>query len=242
MVPALLFGAAAAADFEWRASVGAMGLVAPRYAGSDSYEPYYLPMVNLEYGPFFMSTMQGAGVFIPVSESRTLIFAPAIRWRIRRDLGESWGTAEYIKNIRPTATLNTILRFEPIILNFRITEGLIDDNKGAMFNLGVTWRDSITESLHLTLYSTAIYGSRQYNQTYFGITEHENAMFGYDVYMPSAGMKSFDTGAVVQYLLTEKISIDFMFEYLRLVGPAAKSPITRDRNQLLFGFGATYRF
>jgi outer membrane protein len=239
---ALVFGGAAYADFEWQASVGAMGFIAPRYMGSDRYEPYYLPMVNLEYGPFFASVKQGVGAFVPVNEQRSLIFAPAIRWRVKRNLDGFSGAADYIKHVRPTATLNTILRLEPVLFNFRMTEGLVDDNKGSSFNLGITWRDYVASSLHLTLYTTAIYASRQYNQAYFGITEYERMLYGYDLYSPSAGLKSLDVGGLLKYFITESTSIDFAFEFLRLTGPAAKSPITYDRNQVLFGIGATYRF
>ena len=243
-IAAALFCGTAAADFEWRASVGAMGFVAPKYMGSNSFEPYYLPMIDVEYGPFFLNTIQGVGAFLPVNESRSLIFAPAVRWRAKRNLGEAMDTVEWIKNVRPTATLNTILRFEPVLFNFRITEGLANDNKGSSYNLGVTWRDDISRSVHLTLYATAIYGSRQYNRTYFGITESENMRYGYvyDLYRPGAGLKSLDFGGLARYFITEKASIDFAFEYMRLVGAAAKSPITHDKNQLLFGVGATYRF
>jgi outer membrane scaffolding protein for murein synthesis (MipA/OmpV family) len=229
-------------DFKLEASAGAMLYLVPKYEGSNVYQYLYMPEADLQYGPLFASVSQGAGVYLPVNESRTFIFAPAIRWRVKRNLGDPRDPIEYIMDIRPTVTLNTILKFDPWIFNFRMTDGLIGDNKGSSYNLGITWKDDISEKVNLTIYATAIYGSKTFNQTYFGITKTESARFGYEVYNPSSGLKSLDIGWILKYLITEKTSIDFAFEYLRLVGPAAKSTITRDKNQLLFGIGATYRF
>ena len=229
-------------DWNFKASAGAMVFYVPRYEGSDKYQSLYMPEINLEYGPIFASISQGAGIYIPVNESRSLIFAPAIRWRVKRNLGDARDAIEYIGDVRPTATLNTILKLDTFMFNFRMTEGLAQSNPGASFNLGITWQDYVTERINLTLYTTAIYGDKRYNQTYFGITPAESERFGFAVHDASAGLKSFDVGGLLKYLITERISIDFMLEYMRLVGPAAKSTITRDKNQLLFGIGATYRF
>lgn len=229
-------------DFKLNASLGAMALAGPKYEGADQYEPYYLPIINLEYGPLFASITQGTGVYLPLNSSRTFIIAPAIRWRTTRNLAESWDTFEYIANIRPTATLNTIVKVDKFMFNFRMTDGLDRNNKGAIFNLGATWRDDITDKTNLTIYTTAIYGDKDYNQTYFGITESESIKYGYDIYAASAGLKSVDVGAAVKHFITEHIALEFMGELLILTGAAAKSPITTDRNQLLLGLGVSYNF
>ena len=229
-------------DWEFKASVGAMGYWVPKYEGSNIYQDLYMPEADVQYGPLFASISQGAGVYLPVNESRTVIFAPAIRWRVMRNLGEPRDVIQYIKDVRPTVTLNSILKFDPFILNFRMTDGLINDNKGASFNLGATYKDDITERINLTIYTTAIYGNRAYNQTYFGITPEESQQFGFDVHYSSAGLKSLDIGSILKYKITAHVSIDFATEYLRLVGPAARSSITLSKDQFLFGIGSTYYF
>ncbi|MCL2629718.1 MAG: MipA/OmpV family protein [Alphaproteobacteria bacterium] len=235
-------GALADDDFQLKASVGGMVLIGPQYMGASKYEPYWFPMVDLQYGPLFAETFQGVGLYVPVEETRTLIFAPAIRWRVKRNLGESWDTFEYIENIRPVATLNTILKFDPFVFNFRMTDGLMHGVRGSSYNLGIAWRDEISDRVNLTLYATAIYGSKTFNQTYFGVTEVEHNKFGYELYDPSAGLKSLDAGGLVKYFVTKNISIDVAFEYMRLTGPAAKSPITYAKDQFMLGIGASYKF
>ncbi len=243
-LPAIAIATTAHADdFEWKKmSFGAMGFNAPKYEGSSQYEPYYLPAIDLQYGPFFASVMQGAGVYLPMNESRSFIIAPAIRWRVKRNLGDPWGTIKFIENIRPTATVNTIYKLDTWSFNFRMTDGLDDSNRGAMFNLGISWQDDISDKINMTVYATAMYGDRDYNQTYFGITPDQSAQYGYDVYDAPAGLKSLDMGGLIKYFITDAVSIDLAWEFMRLVGPAAASPITESKNQILFGIGATYNF
>jgi outer membrane scaffolding protein for murein synthesis (MipA/OmpV family) len=230
--------------FKWEErSVGAMAFISPRYEGSNKYEPFYFPMMELQYGPLFASIMRGAGAYIPVNDSRSLIFAPALRWRAKRNLGESLGTIDFIKSIRPTATLNTIYKIDPFMLNFRITEGLANDNPGASYNIGATWRDDLLDKkLNLTLYTTLIWGDRAFNQTYFGITEREGERWGFPEWNAKGGLKSWDFGGLAKYFITKAWSVDIAFEYLRLVNVGAESPITFAKDQVLFGLGLSYRF
>ncbi|MCL2538481.1 MAG: MipA/OmpV family protein [Alphaproteobacteria bacterium] len=232
-------------DWVFKAHAGIMGFYMPKYEGSDLYQPLYMPEIDLSYGPLFASISQGAGIFIPLNESRSFIVAPAIRWRVKRNLAnEARDAIEYIGDVRPTVTLNTIYRTGPLMFNFRMTEGLSDSNTGASFNLGATFRDDVTDRINLTVYTTAIYGDRRYNQTYFGITPVESIEFGFPEHASRAGLKSLDIGGLFRYFITDhkNISADFMFEYMRLVGPAAKSPITLNKDQFLFGVGASYYF
>ena len=229
-------------DYQLKASVGAMVFWTPKYEGADTYQLLYMPEVDLEYGPMFASVSQGVGIYLPVNESRSIIFAPAIRWRVKRNLGDPRDAIQYIMDVRPTATLNTIFKLDTFMFNFRITEGLATDNPGATFNLGLTWQDDVSDKINLTLYATAIYGDRAYNQTYFGINAKQSARYGFAEHRASAGLKSIDAGGLIKYFITDKISIDFMTEFLRLVGPVTKSPIVLEKNQWLFGLGATYKF
>jgi len=238
LVPSLARGE----DFHWKTSVGAMVYMAPRFLGSDIFDPFYMPAFETEYGPFFASVEQGVGLYLPVDEKRRLIFSPAIRWRVKRNLGDSWGTIQYIENIRPTATMRMILKLDPIIFSIRATSGTTGDNRGASYNFGITYKQDITEKLNLTVYTTAIYGNQKFNQTYFGITDGESAEFGFPVYAASTGMNSLDIGTKVKYFITDHWAIDGMAEYLLLVAPAAHSPIVTNRNQVTVGLGASYRF
>jgi outer membrane protein len=234
--------AARAEEFKLDASAGAVGYWAPQYEGAAKYVPYYLPVVDIQYGPLFASVAQGAGVYIPVNASRTVIFAPAIRWRAKRDLGDGWDTIEYIENIRPTATLNSIVKVAGFMFNFRMTDGLSGDNKGANFNLGAAYDADLGGGSNVVFYSTAIYGNAAYNQTYFGVTADESARFGFDEYDAGKGLKSLDAGAVLKYFITKNVAIQSSAEYLRLVGAAASSPITKARDQWTAGVGAVYKF
>jgi len=151
-------------------------------------------------------------------------------------------TIDFLGNIRPVATLNSVYRVENWIFNFRITEGLAEDNLGGMYNLGIAWHSDIGKKWNVGIYSTLIYGDSTYNMNYFGINNYEHMRFGYDLYTPGAGFKSVDIGTVIQYRLTPNWSLEWSFEYLRLVGVAARSPMAVTPNYFVFGAGARYHF
>jgi outer membrane scaffolding protein for murein synthesis (MipA/OmpV family) len=176
-----------------------------------------------------------------VNESRTFLFAPALRWRVGRNLDDSYNPIEYIEHIRPTATINTIWKAEPFIFNFRITDGLSESDRGFSYNLGAAYNYEYSEKIELSFYTTAIYGSKTYNQTYFGITSGQT-WFGYPEYSARAGLKSIDFGANIKYKLTGAWTIESTAEVLRLTGVAAESPIVRDPNQFMLTLGASYSF
>ncbi|MDR1826561.1 MAG: MipA/OmpV family protein [Rickettsiales bacterium] len=241
----MAFGAmvrnAAAEDFKTEAFIGGAAFFAPQFEGAKNNELYYFPLAEIKHGPLFASVLQGAGVYLPANSSRTIIFAPALRWRTKRNLGQSWGTIEYVENVRPTATLNSILKLDPIMFNFRVTDGLVHGNTGASFNFGITYAGKF-DAFDLTVYSTAIYGSRRYNQTYSGITAFESSKFGYAEYSAPAGFRSVDAGAVLKIPVAEKIALLAGAEYMRLTGAAKDSPITEAADQFSVHIGAVYNF
>lgn len=96
----------------------------------------------------------------------------------------------------------------------------------------------------LTLTSTAsvtIAGPR-YMKTWFGVDEEQSARSGYPVYDPGFGVRE------VGFLLNARAEIGehWVFVggpgYTRLLGPAAKSPIARQRSSWSASAGVGYRF
>lgn len=229
-------------DFKWNTSVGIVAFSAPKHEGADKYEQFVLPVIDAQYGPVFLSAMRGLGFFLPVNESRTLIFSPALRWRTKRNLDDAEGTVEFIERIRPTVTLNTILKLDPVTFNIRITRGLVASDRGSAFNFGIAYGAKISEKTNFSVYTTAIYGDKHYNQTYYGITESESRRYGYKVYEAYAGLRSLDIGFALNHSLTETLSLSFMTEYLRIVDAAANSPVVFSPDQIMLSLGVNYKF
>ncbi|MCL2369061.1 MAG: MipA/OmpV family protein [Alphaproteobacteria bacterium] len=240
---AFFYAAPVVADWDFHANLGLTTITLPLYAGDNNIGTAFLPQVDVQYGPFVLHTFQGAGLLLPLESSRTLIVNPAVRWRTTRNLsGDQRDTWEFIQEMRPVVSFNTILNFDPILLSVRVAEGVISDNRGATVNFGITYRNYITERLHLTLIATAIYGMREYMQTYFGITQHQSNVYGFDVHNPNAGWRSVGLTAMTKYHMTDNWSWTMMGELSRLVDAAANSTIVREKNQFMVGTGVVRRF
>ena len=230
-------------EFEFKGAIGVAAWNTPLYIGGQDRLTFFFPEFDFSYGPFFASWMQGLGAFIPVNENRTILFAPAVRWRLARNLtGVPLGTVGFMEMMRPVATLNSIILVDSFIFNFRMSEGMMADNRGANYNLGAAWRGKLTDKTNIDFYTTLIYGDRRYNTVYFGVSPVEHMRYGFDMHNVGAGFQSVDFGTKIKHFITDTIAMDFMFEYMRLIDVAARSPTTINRNQIIFSVGATYNF
>ena len=225
--------------------VGVMGLMMSRYAGSDTYQSMWMPEIDIRYGPFHASILHGLGMFLPLDADQTLIVQPAIRWRTARHLTDSDRDAvQFVKDMRPTATLNIIYRpINWMMFNVRASEGFSQSIRGTSIDFGIMYRDWImNDRLELTVFSNLIYGNQKYMQTYFGITPAQSIAYGFASHDARSGWRSWNIGFLAKYLITNSLSIDVLARYERLIDAAVQSPTVRTRDQFTIGFGTTYRF
>lgn len=91
----------------------------------------------------------------------------------------------------------------------------------------------------------AVYASKDYFKTYYGVDANEAAASGLTEYHPGSGFESVGVGGAVMWETTEKITTSLFAEYDRLQGPAKNSSLVKERgsrNQFMVGASATYRF
>jgi outer membrane protein len=87
--------------------------------------------------------------------------------------------------------------------------------------------------------------SRSYDQAYYGVNLSEAIASGLSPSSPGGGLKSVGVGGALTWKTTDKITTSAFAEYSRLMGPAARSSLVRERgsrDQLMLGVSATYRF
>jgi outer membrane protein len=80
---------------------------------------------------------------------------------------------------------------------------------------------------------------------YFSITPAQSAASGLAVYDAGGGLRSFGAGAQARYAWTPRWAGHMFFEYERLAGDAANSPLVTQRgsrDQIQVGIGTTYAF
>lgn len=96
----------------------------------------------------------------------------------------------------------------------------------------------------LTLSSGAaltVAGDR-YMQTYFGVTPEQAQRTGYRVYSPGLGLRDLQLYTTLRYELGEHWVLTGGPGLTRVLGPAARSPLTQKKQTWTLSAGAGYRF
>ena len=81
--------------------------------------------------------------------------------------------------------------------------------------------------------------------SYYGINSEQSQSLQLPKYEASAGVRSTGAGLYAEYKWSAQLSTMASFEYERLVGSAADSPLVREDgspDQFTFALGAKYQF
>lgn len=231
-------------DQQFRLTIGGGAIYAPTYLGSDHYDADPLPLFDLRYADrAFLSTRDGAGLNLLESGSNWRA-GPVIKYRMARDqdddaalrgmgdvdaAGEAGGYVHY--DLRPF-TIGTELR-----QGFGGHDAVIGD---AFIN----WSTKLSDSLMLTVGPKVTMASRDFTQTYFGITPGQSARSGYRAYNPDGAYYSYGLGASLRYQINDTLSLGGFAGVDRIAGDAADSPLvdqagspTQARLGLTLGIG-----
>ncbi|MFT4181755.1 MAG: MipA/OmpV family protein [Rhizobium sp.] len=246
-------GAASAGDGQylwsgnWYLSVGAAGFSAPKFEGSRHNKLQWSPLISVGKqgpGPRFSSRNDNpsfaliesdafragiVGKFVPSRDSgdgHELRGLKKVKWGL-----EAGGFAEAY----PTDWLRARIEVRQGI---RAHSGIVADAAVDAFT-------DITPELRLSGGPRMTLASNDYLNTYYGVNAREAAASGLSRYNPGGGIKSVGAGGALTWKPSENWTTSTFVEYTRLTGPAADSSLVRergDRNQLLVGVSATYKF
>ena len=139
-------------------------------------------------------------------------------------------------------------RFDNIALPANVRAQLGDGYEyGYEIDFGFSGEIAVDERLNIGMRVGATYASEEYLQTNFGVSAAQafaanslgNPINTFDA---DAGIKNIYLNVNATYELTDKIQLRAGLGYSRLIGDAAKSPITEDKNQFSGNLGIAYRF
>ncbi len=245
---ALPAGAQTAFDWDlsrhWDVTIGAGGLWAPNYEGSDNHKLSPIPYFDFEWnGRFSLSSTDGLHLAI-------------IKWQ---DLSIGLaGDARLPRNSSDDRALNHLGR---VGLSIE-TGGYIDYNPRG-FDISIEARHDIAGGHGGTVVEFNARGqlefgkfgvefgpnvnwaSKSYMQSYFGINNAQAASSGYAPYNIRGGFKNVGFTVDGQYKFDEHWRIGFEADYARLLDSAAKSPLVRSRgsaDQYTFSTVIAYHF
>lgn len=244
---------AAPADDGFRIGIGAG--VAPDYLGSDDYG--FIPLPNFEWKHSgFAVRSSRLGAELDLLPMQGIDAGPILRYDLgRKDvsddivdlLPEVDGTLEaggYLGLAYPLLGADS---GAPTILTARVEflTGVSGGHDGSTIGGSLGVIQPLGEDLTLIANASATYMSGGYAEEFFSVSAAGAAASGLPVYDAGAGMRDFGAGLILNYQLTEQLSVFAVGRYTRLVGDAKDSPIVADRgdaDQFLGGLGVSFKF
>ncbi len=241
--------AAAAATHDWIVTLGGWGNVSPEYSGSSHYDFGGSPIIDIRHvGSREWLSLPKDGIDYELFETENFRAGPVgnIRWDFgdTRDRGlkeigdtgidlalEVGAFAEYW----PTDFWRTRLEARNAVYG---AEGWVFD-----LSSDIVWHPAT--QLTLAAGPRLSIADSDYMNSYYGINSGEAQSLHLAKYKASAGVRSTGAGLYVEYKWNAQLSTMASFEYERLVGDAADSPLVREDgspDQFTFALGAKYQF
>lgn len=228
-------------DHQYVLDLGAGIMAQPRYPGSD--ETIFVPYPLIAVGKFFVP---GYGSVGGKDDTRNLTIYPSFNYIGKRNSSDS-NELEGLKDVdwALEAGIGISYRYDWIRGFAEIRQGF-NGYSGQVAQFGIDLIGSPREDLELRFGPRAGWGSKNYMDTYFGITASEAAASPlYDSsYKADAGFNTVGLAGSATYDLNERWKLHALAGWDRLIGDAGDSPIVKEgsQNQFYAGTGLTYRF
>jgi outer membrane scaffolding protein for murein synthesis (MipA/OmpV family) len=238
----------------WEGAIGANLSYRPEYQGGDKRITKISPALFLRYGRFTITNASGfvtrraddvvRGLGVDMLRSERLRVNLALRF----DAGRSEGTSDALNglgDIRPTVRAR-------LTANWRGDDGLrlgaawsvdaFGRGGGNFGDVSIGWEQRFSASTTASVGAALSAAGDRYMQTYYGVNAAQSARSGYAVYEPGAGLRDVSLSANSR----TEINADWVLlsgaGISRLLGPAADSPLTRQRNGWGVNLGLARRF
>jgi MipA family protein len=253
------------ADSPWDISLGANVVSAPEYLGSKESAASLIPIISLnyttkEYGKFSVGE-KGMGLAWTAIETDAYSLGIGIddspaRLDNRKGSTSSAGRL-YLKGmgeIKPAAQWSIFGHVNagvPIMLT--VSKGVGDSqpnsedysirgHRGTTVKLGTEIPLPLSSQLTLSIAPSLTWGDKNYNQTYFGVTEQQSARSGLKTLNAKSGVNSLEVGLGAHYQIDPHWFATAGIALNRLQGDAAKSPVVQKKLQVTSLAGLGYHF
>jgi outer membrane protein len=228
--------------------LGAGAAVAPAYEGSKTLRGSPLPLIDingLADGRVSISTLHG--VAVNIIDLGNLKAGVSINYSGGRGRVNS-DRVQGLPNISGAATVSGFLTydFRPFSVGLEVKDRIGPDS-GIVISLGGDYKFRPLPKLQITVGPKVNFADRQYEQTFFGVSESSavratalgNPMRAYDA---TPGIKNVELSLTAKYTITERWSALAHVGLSELVGSAANSPLTQQKLQPTVAAGVAYRF
>ncbi|MBN1585932.1 MAG: MipA/OmpV family protein [Candidatus Omnitrophica bacterium] len=230
-------------DSNWKVTLGLGGIIRPEYEGSDSYEGWPLPYIDLKYKDrFFLNPWRGIGLDLYKNEELTV--GTALGFDFGRD-EEDDALLQGMGDVGETVELGLFAEYklDPLTFGLDFAQDIADGHGG--FTLGGSLGSKFALPDHSTFLMpslNATFASENYMESYFGVDHLQAVRSSLAFYDVESGIKDVGASLRVLHRLDNHWSVVGFVSYSRLVGDAADSPVVAKENQFTGGSFLTYTF
>lgn len=231
---------AADAEPRWRFAVGGGLAAAPNFQGSDKYRLRVAPFAAASYGRFFIG-FGGLGVNLYRDSG----------WRLGALVSSGAGRKENVDaRLAGLGDVDRTVNAGLYAVNFGsgfLTRAVVHtdvggEGHGTLARLDVLARLPGPGRVRFFAGPGLTWGSRQYTQTFFGVTEEQSARSALPEFQAGSGINSLRLTAGASYRFNPNWRMIGSVAATRLSGDAGASPIVETRAQYLAFVSAVYLF
>ncbi len=226
---------------DWRVTLGPGVDVQPTYPGAKRYTIEPAGIVDLRYLDLaFLSDGEGIGVNILRGQGYRA--GVAISYDLGRNHHDDPRLAQ-LANISPAAEPKLFAQtfLKVVVLTANMRKGL-GGHDGVIGDVGAYMPLPIAPHAFLFVGPTISLADSRYMKAYFGVDAAHAKASGLPVFAPAGGLRETGLGATAIYLLGDHWLLNADAAYQRLLGDAARSPITEAKTQFTADFNIGYRF
>lgn len=239
LLAALAFSGAANAQSGDHVTLGVAAGVVPEYQGSDDYRFFPIPVIDAQFGQFFISLRNGIGVnvieFGPLTAGASVALVGGYR---RRDVPVG------VRRISTTAgaRLFANLTLDNLSVTVGATKAVAGGTRGVVAEVSLSYALPLSDRMMVIPSVGASWANGQHLNRYFGIDAGEAMASGLPFFRAESGLKDVSGLATASYRLDAHWSLGATGGFTRLLGDAADSPLNMRRWQPSGFMSVAYTF
>jgi outer membrane protein len=227
-------------EARWRFALGGGIGAGPNFQGSDKYRLRAVPFAFAGYGRFFVG-FGGAGVQIYRDGTWGLGALVSYGQGRKENVDQRLaGLGDVDRTVN--AGVYAVARTGSFATRAVVYTDVGGEGHGTLARLDVLARFRVDERVGFFAGPGLTWGSRQYAQTFFGVTEEQAARTAFPEYHPGSGVNNVRLTGGANYRFAPNWRLIGSVSASRLSGDVGNSPIIETRAQVLAFISAIYLF
>ena len=226
----------------WNITLGAGVGSAPKYPGSDTMRTRVMPLIDVNYGRFFLGP-GGLGVNLYQDGHWRLAATGSFGFsKLRQESDDPH--LQGLGDIDATPRAGVLAGYHSrwFAAGLRVNTDVGGHHQGTVANFEFDVRYPVTQQLTLSAGPRLTWADSSYMQTVFGVDATQARNSGLPQYTASGGISEVSFGVGARYRFTSRWIGAARVSVGRLQGDAAASPITEKLQQRTFAMFVVYHF